>query len=77
MALHASLAQQALLSPLPVLVLRCCPWKLSLDPTSNETEGHVAVAEEEEEFYRLLLQLLSYRTILAVERQTWCGRAPT
>ena len=33
--------------------------------------------EEEEEFYTLLLQLLSYRTILAVERQTWCGTAPT
>ena len=33
--------------------------------------------EEEEGFYTLLLQLLSYRTILAVERQTCCGTAPT
>ena len=28
-------------------------------------------------FYTLLLQLLSYGIILAVERQTWCGEAPT
>ncbi|KAL3162995.1 hypothetical protein ABBQ32_009427 [Trebouxia sp. C0010 RCD-2024] len=33
--------------------------------------------EEEEEFYKLLLQLSSYGTILAVERQTRCGTAPT
>ena len=31
--------------------------------------------EEEERFFRLLLQLSSYETILAVERQTWCGTA--
>ncbi|DBA81989.1 TPA: hypothetical protein ACH3X1_007692 [Trebouxia sp. C0004] len=35
-----------------------------------------AGVEEEEVFYRLLLLLLSYGTILAVERQTWCGTAP-
>ena len=28
-----------------------------------------AFAQEEEDFYKLLLQLLSYGTILAVERQ--------
>ena len=28
-------------------------------------------------FYKLLLQLLSYGTILAVKRQTWCGTALT
>ena len=32
---------------------------------------------EEEEFYRLLLLLLSYGTILAIERQTWIWTAPT
>ncbi len=32
---------------------------------------------EEEGFYTLVLLLLSYGTILAVERQTWCGTAPT
>ena len=31
----------------------------------------------EERFYRLVLQLLSYGTKLAVERQTWYGTAPT
>ena len=31
------------------------------------------VCLHEEEFYRLLLQLLSYGTTLAVERQTWYG----
>ncbi len=35
------------------------------------------VEEEEAIFYKLLLQLLSYGTMLAVERQTWCGTAPT
>ena len=33
--------------------------------------------EQEEGFYRLLLQLLSYKTILAVEWHPWCGTAPT
>lgn len=28
--------------------------------------------EEKEEFYKLLLPLLSYGTILAVKWQTWC-----
>ena len=39
------------------------------------TERHVR--GEEEEFYKLLLQLLSHGIILAVEQQTCCGIAPT
>ncbi len=33
--------------------------------------------KKEEIFYTLLLQLLSYGTELAVERQTWYGTGPT
>ena len=32
---------------------------------------------QKKNFYTLLLQTLSYRTVLAVERQTWCGTAAT
>ena len=46
-------------------------------PTYEHFLSSAIIFTIEEEFYTLLLQLLSYGTILAVERQTWCGTART
>ena len=49
----------------------------AVDDSFNREDEVPRTKEEEEEFYTLLLQLLAYRTIVAVKRQTWCGTAPT
>ena len=55
------------------------PWVNSTqlsDDSTAQTQLRKPPVYQEEGFYKLLLLLLSYGTILAVERQTWCGTAP-
>ena len=48
----------------------CQPWQSCSD--LHKIQAVYVVVD-----YKLLLLLLSYGTMLAVERQTWCGTAPT